>query len=85
MSNDDVANSRNRPEAEEEEPNSEEEKEDLVQFLDEARPELAMKEKVHEWPELQEQIKEDLQGTYKQHTPAFQINQLLILRNFANL
>jgi hypothetical protein len=79
MSNDDVVNSRNDPEAEEEE-------RDLSQLLDkEARPEMVPKEEICEWPELQEQIKGDLEHAYKWHAPASQINQLLILQNFANL
>jgi hypothetical protein len=46
---------------------------------------MVPKEEIREWPELQEQIKGDLEHTYKRHAPASQINQLLILQNFANL
>ena len=86
VSDDDTTNSRNKPEAERDEARASQEDKDFVKLLDEEdRPEVARKEVIRKWPELQGQVKEDLEHAYKQHAPASQINQLLILQNFANL
>ena len=86
VSDDDTTNSRNKPEAERDEARASQEDKDFVKLLDEEdRPEVARKEVICKWPELQGQVKEDLKHAYKWHAPASQINQLLILQNFANL
>ena len=65
---------------------SEEEEDDMRQFLDEdAEQEPGAREEIRGWPELREQIKEDLKTAHKQKASPSSINQLMILRNFATL
>ena len=72
---------------EEEEYRSDVEERDM-EFLDteEGLMEKAKdKSKIRGWEELREQIKEDLQMSKDQNMTLTQINQLIILRNFATL
>ncbi|KAE9399002.1 hypothetical protein BT96DRAFT_957397 [Gymnopus androsaceus JB14] len=46
---------------------------------------LDRKAEIRNWSELREQIKNELAVAKKKHLPLLQINQLLILRNFATL
>jgi hypothetical protein len=43
------------------------------------------KEDIYGWPELRDQIKADLEAAHKQNASLTQINELLILHNFAML
>jgi len=74
-------------EVEEEEYDSEAEEEDMERFLDteDMDPVTTARDEIRGWPELQEQIKADFQTANKGCTGPTQINQLIILRNFATL
>lgn len=54
-------------------------------MLDAVGSEPKAKDEVRGWKELREQIKEDLIKGHREHKPLSYMNQLTILRNFANL
>jgi hypothetical protein len=64
---------------------SEIEEDDIDHAFDATGFEPKAKDKVCGWEELQEQIKEDLRKGHRVHKPLSQMNQLIILRNFATL
>jgi hypothetical protein len=64
---------------------SEDEEDNVDSFLDAGGAEPRAKEDVRGWPELREQIKDDLRAASRQHASLTQINKLIILRNFATL
>ena len=62
-----------------------EEDDDMDNFMDASRAKPNMKEEIRDWHKLREQIKSDLATAHKQHDSLSQLNQFLILRNFATL
>jgi hypothetical protein len=61
------------------------EEEEMDDFHDAGGTQPKAKEDVQGWEELHEQIKADLETAHRQNAALTQINQLLILRNFATL
>ena len=70
-------------EDEDEEVPSDDEEDDMDNFMEASGCEP--KEDVRKWPELRDQIKADLEAAHKRKESITQINELLILRNFATL
>ncbi len=64
---------------------SEGEEDEIDGLLNAGTSRLEAREDIRDWCELWEQIKSDLQSTQRNHLKLTQINQLLILRNFATL
>ena len=65
--------------------NSKCEKDNIDSFFDAGGAEPKAVGEIRGWLELREQIKGDLADVEKQKAPKSQVNQLLILRNFATL
>ncbi|KAE9403386.1 hypothetical protein BT96DRAFT_990244 [Gymnopus androsaceus JB14] len=53
--------------------------------LDERVGIVGDKVKIHDWGQLRDEIKDNLKKAKKKSSPLSQINQLLVLQNFANL
>jgi hypothetical protein len=87
LRNDNAIDPQNIAEGEEEEYNSDVEERDIEQFLDteESDPAATAEVKIRGWQELHEQLKGDLRKANEQNATLTQINQLLILHNFATL
>jgi len=61
------------------------EDDDMDNFMNAGRAKPNTKEEICDWHKLRERIKSDLAMAYKQHDSLSQLNQFLILRNFATL
>src|SRR6266851_1842162 len=64
---------------------SEREEEDMDNFMDASGSDPKVKEDIHLWEELQEQLKSDLQEGHKRNETPTHLNKLTILWNFTTL
>jgi hypothetical protein len=64
---------------------SDDEEDEIDNFMEAGGCEPNAKEDIRGWRELRDQIKADLETAHKRHETLTHINQLLVLRNFATL